>query len=63
MPHVQKFHLERKANVAIVFRIVCETFLGKRIPLVLSVVDDERDYGNILLAFQEKMVVIFRNLE
>ena len=63
MPHIKEFHLERKADVAIVFGIISETPLNKRIPVIFTIVDDECDYGNILLPFQEKVVVIFRNLE
>lgn len=62
MAHVQILHLEGVANVVVELGIAWKTLLGKRIPAFFAVIDDKGHHGNVFLALEEKVVVVFRNL-
>ena len=60
--HIQENRLERVADIVVEFRVVRVVRFRERVPFILAVIDYERDHGYVFFAFQEKMVVVFRDL-
>ena len=62
MTDVQKFHLERIADIMVVFGIFCEMRSRQWIPAVFTIINDKGHHGNILFLFSEQVMVILGNL-